>query len=54
MQAITPWLPVIQVTLPIVLAIGIAAWLNNRRIDDVSKRFDDADNGSGDPARGGW
>ncbi len=40
-QAVSPWLPVSQVTLPSVLAIGIAAWLNNRRIDDVSKRFDD-------------
>lgn len=41
MPTISPWLPVVQVTLPIVLAIGIAAWLNNRRIDDLNRRIDD-------------
>ena len=35
------WAPFIQVALPIVIAIFIAAWLNNRRIDTLDKRIDD-------------
>ncbi len=35
------WLPSLNVTLPIVITILIAAWLNNRRIDTIDKRFDD-------------
>jgi len=35
------WLPAVQVTLPIVFTIAVAAWLNNKRIDDINKRFED-------------
>jgi predicted nucleic acid-binding Zn-ribbon protein len=34
------WAPFIQVALPIVIAIFIAAWLNNRRVDTLEKRID--------------
>lgn len=36
----TTWLPVIQITLPIVFSLFVAAWLNNQRIAKVSKRID--------------
>lgn len=31
----------LQITLPLLVVIMVAAWLNNRRIDEVSRRFDD-------------
>lgn len=36
----TTWLPVVQITLPIVFSLFVAAWLNNQRIAEVSKRID--------------
>jgi hypothetical protein len=35
MQLPAELLPVVQITLPIVAAIFVAAWLQNRRIDDI-------------------
>lgn len=32
------WLPVVQITLPVVGAILAAAWLQNKRIDDLIAR----------------
>ena len=32
-------LPVIQITLPIVLAIFGASWLQNKRLDDIVQRL---------------
>ena len=34
-------LPVIQITLPLLVGLFIAAWLQNRAIDQLSKRIDD-------------
>lgn len=34
-------LPVVQITLPLILAIFGASWLQNRRLDEISKRIDD-------------
>jgi hypothetical protein len=34
-------LPVIQITLPLILAIFGASWIQNRRLDEISKRIDD-------------
>jgi hypothetical protein len=34
-------MPVVQITLPLIAAIAIAGWLQNRRVDEISKRIDD-------------
>lgn len=41
--SVVQWLnlPVFQITLPIVVTMLVAAWLNNRRIEEVSRRLDD-------------
>jgi low affinity Fe/Cu permease len=33
--------PFIQVALPIMVALTLAAWLQNKRFDDVNRRIDD-------------
>jgi archaellum component FlaC len=33
-------LPVLQITLPLVAAIFGAAWIQNKRIDDIMRRLD--------------
>ena len=40
-------LPVIQITLPLLVGLFIAAWLQNRAIDQLSKRIDDVRDGLG-------
>jgi hypothetical protein len=33
--------PFVQVALPIIVAITVSAWRQNKRFDDLSSRFDD-------------
>jgi len=33
--------PFVQVALPIIVALTIAAWLQNKRFDDLNRRIDD-------------
>jgi hypothetical protein len=33
--------PFIQIALPLMVTLTIAAWSNNKRIDELSKRLDD-------------
>ncbi len=33
--------PFVQVALPIIIALMLAAWLQNKRFDDVNRRIDD-------------
>ena len=34
--------PFIQVALPIMVALTLAAWLQNKRFDDLNRRFDES------------
>ena len=33
--------PFVQVALPIIVALMLAAWLQNKRLDDMNNRFDE-------------
>ncbi len=35
MRVMQAWTPLVQITLPTVLAILVAAWLHSKRIDDM-------------------
>ena len=40
MQIPSELLPVVQITLPLVAAIFGAAWLQNKRLDDIIRRLE--------------
>ncbi len=35
------WIPAVGIVLPIVITIAIAAWLNNKRTDDLRAQIED-------------
>jgi hypothetical protein len=34
------WLPVVQITLPLLAGMYIASWSQNKRLDDICRRLD--------------